>query len=82
MRKALTGREKARAWRAAHKYSLLSVAVEIGYKSHAPYERWESGNGSLPIDRLLLLEELTGIDAEELAGEKQAETIRRLREKP
>lgn len=79
MAKAVTGREKVRQWREVNAVSLAELAERMGYADHSRLSRWERNKGGLEIAALCMLEEITGIPAETLAGEQQAEQIRLIR---
>ena len=66
---------RLRIWRKQNKYSQFKLAVAIGYTTHDAIAKFETGQRALPVVKLCLLEEITGISAEQLAGAEQAEEI-------
>src|SRR5690348_3691190 len=60
-----------RRWRGEHDVSLKSLAEQCGYSSHGAIAAFELRKRSLPVSRVVILSNLTGIDPYRLAAPDQ-----------
>jgi len=69
-----------RKWRCAREPSVSQkwVAEQLGYVGHRSIQGYETGRSRLPVDKLVVLARLMGVDPEKLAAPDQVAELRRL----
>ncbi len=69
-----------REWRTAQDppLSLAEVGEALGYAGHRSVQGYETGRQRLPVDKLVVLARIMGVEAEQLAAPDQVSELRRL----
>ncbi len=80
MKKFGRGGLHLRKWRCAHEPSISQawVGKQLGYDGHRSIQGYETGRTRLPVDKLVVLARIMGVDPEQLAAPDQVAGLRRL----